>query len=282
MNDIYINPKNVNELNKFGYTVINDFFDYDTDILPIQNEIMNVIFFVAKRHGINLNYQKKFSKNFSYFFNNLIKIDRKHGSEVYDLIKQIPSFLRLVSGKKSEELFCKLRNTENSGISPGSYGIRIDLPNEDEFLAHWHQEFFYQPQSIDGLVFWTPLVNITNEIGPVKILEKSHKDNLQYYCKNKKYSFKKGAYNWGIFQEEKVIKKYFEVSPLTKPTDLVVMDYLTIHSSGKNISNFPRWSIQYRYFNFMDTVGTKIGWKSSVNHANEIKTLFPQNIKVDT
>ena len=68
MNNFYINSKHVNELDKFGYTVIKDFFDYNTDILPIQDEIMNIIFFVAKRHGINLKYQKKFTKNFSYFF----------------------------------------------------------------------------------------------------------------------------------------------------------------------------------------------------------------------
>ena len=72
MNKFYINSKHVNELDKFGYTVIKGFFDYNTDILPIQDEIMNIICFVAKRHGINLKYQKKFTKNFSYFFNNTL------------------------------------------------------------------------------------------------------------------------------------------------------------------------------------------------------------------
>ena len=52
--------------------------------------------------------------------------------------------------------------------------IRMDTPNDVRNKTAWHQEmqFVYNP----GLVLWIPLVEITDNIGPLHILEKSHLD----------------------------------------------------------------------------------------------------------
>ena len=270
--------KNQNiEFGKNGVLVVKGFYDLYNEILPVQNAIYQIIGFVMARHSIEISREPFKGVNFDDGYLELVAIDRKFGAEVYDLVKQIPSFLRLIATKKAEELFCFLRNTDAPGIGAASYGIRIDKPFEDQYRSQWHQEFLFQPQSLDGLVFWTPLVPITSELGPIMVCVASHNDGLCLYNKSKAYANKSGAYQIGIHDEEKVVSKYTKIEPLTEPGDLIIMDFLTIHQSGFNTSNRSRWSIQSRFFNFKEEVGAKIGWKASVTAGSDVEKIFPDN-----
>ncbi|WP_420408255.1 phytanoyl-CoA dioxygenase family protein [Hoeflea sp.] len=260
-----------------GYLLIRNFHDYENEIEPIQRDIYRIIHLVARAHGLDIA-QKPFSReNFDSGYNELLKADRRYAGEVYDLVKQIPSFLRLISNKRSEDLFKALRGTDHAGVGAASYGIRIDNPNEDKFRSHWHQEFLFQPQSIDGIVFWTPLVPVLANMGAVVVLPKSHKDSLCVYSKGTTYAEKQGAYQIGIHDEEAVVSKYEHIAPLTEPTDLLLMDFLTIHGSGENRSERSRWSVQSRFFNYNDPVGMKVGWKASITTGTQVEALFPDN-----
>lgn len=258
-----------------GVMVIRQFFDIERDIRPIQNAIYQIIGLVMQRHGLSIDRQPFDGNNFDNGYAKLISADRKYGGEVYDLVKQIPAFLRLISSARSEQLFCELRGTDLAGIGAASYGIRIDNPFEEQFRSQWHQEFLFQPQSMDGVVLWTPLVPIQPDMGPVMVCIESHKDGLCTYSKSKPYEQKYGAYKIGILNDEEVAGRYKQVAPLTEPGDLIVMDYLTIHQSGFNVSNRSRWSIQSRFFNFREPTGMRIGWKASVTAGTDIETIFP-------
>ena len=260
-----------------GYFIIPQFHNLEKEIRPIQYSIYRIINLVANRHRIKLDRQPFDGDNFDNGFLELIKINRTYGAEIYDLVKEIPAFLRLICTPASEQLFCDLRKTSFAGIGTASYGIRIDNPKEEKYRSQWHQEFLFQPQSIDGLVFWTPLIEITPEIGPVIICSGSHKNGLCKYTKNDKYSNKSGPYKISIQQEESVVAQFKKIAPLSKPGDLIVMDFLTIHQSGFNISNRARWSVQSRFFNFMDPIGMQIGWKGSVTSGVNIEEIFPEN-----
>lgn len=265
-----------------GYILIKDFYDLDQDIYPILLDIYKLIGLVAERHGHKLKRKPYSPDDFDDGYNKLIKINRSYGGEIYDLVKQIPSFLRLISNEKADALFQSIRNTGISGIGTASYGIRIDNPNEDRFRSHWHQEFLFQPQSLDGIVFWTPLLPISEELGPVIILPRSQKNGLCKYSKGNAYAEKTGAYQIGIYDEEKVIENYEKIAPLTKPGDLLLMDFLTIHGSGVNRSNRSRWSVQNRFFNYSEPVGMKVGWKASVTTGVDAESVFPDNfVKVE-
>jgi len=260
-----------------GYLILKGFFDYQADILPIQRAIHGVIGRVADRHGVVIDRREFTPDSFDSGYDDLLRADRAYAGEVYDLVKQIPAFLRLISGQQSDDLFRAIRRTDLSGIGANCYGIRIDNPNEDKFRSHWHQEFMFQPQSIDGIVFWTPLIPITQDLGPVIILPKSHKDGLCTYSKGTTYAEKQGAYQIGIHDEDKVIASYEHIQPLSEPGDLVLMDFLTIHGSGVNRSDRSRWSIQTRFFNFNDDVGMRIGWKPSITRGVDVEAIFPEN-----
>lgn len=261
-----------------GYVLIPNFFDKERDISPVLEGIHGVISRVAKRHDIFIPDSFFTFDNFDNCYQDLLRVDRKFAAEVYDLVKQIPAFLRIISHPKSDALFREIRNDCMSGIGAGSYGIRIDNPSEDKFRSHWHQEFLFQPQSLDGIVFWTPLLPITEELGPVNILPRSHKDGLGMYEYAEKYKGKQGVYHIGLADEAKTIAKYETISPLTNPGDLLLMDFLTIHGSGLNRSERSRWSIQNRFFNFDDEVGAEIGWKPAGVTGVCLENIFPNNI----
>ena len=265
------------QFDRDGFCVIRQFHDVEKEILPIQRAIYKIIDLVAERHGETLVREPFRGENFDDGYARLIAKNRAYGAEIYDLIKQIPAFLRLICSEKSEKLFCTLRGSRYAGIGAGSYGIRIDNPEEEQYRSHWHQEFFFQPQSVDGIVFWTPLVQVTPELGPVVICAGSHKDGLCRYSRNDEYASKLGAYKFGIHEEEKVVSRYAKIAPLTKPGDLILMDFLTIHQSGFNLSTRSRWSVQSRLFNFQDPIGMKIGWKASVTTGSDVKAIFPEN-----
>lgn len=260
-----------------GYLLLKGFYDVEREIEPIQRGIYDIIGLVAQRHGVALDREDYTPESFDSGYNNLIAVDRAYGAEIYDLVKQIPAFLRLISLQKSDDLFRDLRGTEQSGIGWGSYGIRIDNPHEDRFRAHWHQEFMYQPQSIDGMVFWTPLLPIKPDMGPVIILPKSQKDGLCVYSRGEEYAHKDGAYQIGIHNADAVVSRYEQLAPLTVPGDLVIIDYLTVHASGVNRSTRSRWSVQSRFFNYRDPVGLKIGWKASVTVGTRVEDIFTEN-----
>lgn len=110
-----------------GYLLIPGFYDLDGDIHPILRDIHTIIGLTAERHGVTLERVPYSPETFDSGYEQLIAHDRAIGGEIYDLVKQIPAFLRLISHPRADALFRDIRSTEISGIGAASYGIRIDL-----------------------------------------------------------------------------------------------------------------------------------------------------------
>ena len=152
-----------------GVLVLPGFYDLEAEIEPIWRGIHAVIGQVMQRHGVpdtRLPYQ---ASRFDAGYAALIAANRSWGGEVYDAVKQIPAFVRLVAHPANEAAMRALRPGCVPGVAAGGYGMRIDNPNEDRFRAQWHQEYPAQLRSLDGVVFWSPLLPITPELGPVQL-----------------------------------------------------------------------------------------------------------------
>jgi len=266
------------KLKEDGFVIIENFFDVENEIKPILFDIYRIIGLFIKKYNLEIN-QGAFSiDTFDQGLVEISKVNRKIVSEIYDVIKQIPSFMELVSNSKNSKLFFYMRDSDMCGIGAGSYGIRIDLPFEDKYRANWHQDFLAQFGSEDGLVFWTPLVNLVPEIGPVQFCVKSHKDGIRKVITNDNTNGKTGAYSIKLFDEENIINKYKKEAPLCKLGDLVLIDFLSIHASGYNMSERARISIQYRYFNFLHKSGNEIGWTSGYGSKKTLESIAPEHI----
>jgi hypothetical protein len=264
INSRRLNEEQIHQFQSDGFLVIKGFYDLERDIVPIQKSIHKVIGQVLKRHGLPDNRGPFAPEHFDEGYQDLIKVNRKHGGEVYDAVKQIPAFMRLLGIVDHETLFAQLRNDAVPAIAAGGYGIRVDNPGEERFRAPWHQEYPSQLRSLDGVVYWSPLVQVTPELGPVRLCVASHRDGpVPVYTRDPLNPDKTGAYGLILKDEAALVASYQQVAPLSSPGDLIIIDFLTLHASGHNAGQRSRWSMQFRYFNFNEPVGMRHGWKGS-------------------
>ena len=237
---------------------------YDpADVAAVQRGIHAVIGRVMQRHGIEDRRRPFAGERFDEDYNALIGRQRSYGAEIYDAVKQIPAFLRLLSNPMHEDLMQQLRPHSHPGIAAGGYGIRIDNPNEDHFRAQWHQEYPAQLRSLNGLVFWSTLVPMTREMGPVEFCLGSHAGGVKPVTTGQADTQRKGAYALQLCDQERLLDRYEHIAPLTAPGDLVIIDFLTLHASGHNRSDRSRWTMQFRYFDFAEPTGMAHGWQGS-------------------
>lgn len=258
-----------------GYVVMPRFYDPEIDIAPIQEGIRQIVELTCRKYGIDAPTGTAVDA-MCLAYPRLIAGNRAWGGEVYDAVKQIPAFLRLVTSARNDETFKALRPGSIPGIAAGGYGMRIDNPGEEKFRAQWHQEFPSQLRSVDGIIFWTPLLPVTADMGPVQIAEGSQAEGLVPVYEHDGGAGKTGAYALYLDGAEERLARYEIVAPLTTPGDLVLMDFLTLHQSGHNVSMTPRWSIQFRYFNFADPLGLRIGWKGSFAAGVNFAEVLPE------
>lgn len=273
-------PLTASQLGTFqrdGVLILPGFYDLQADIEPIQHDIHRLIGQVMKRHGMTDGREPFAPDRFDDGYQALIARDRSLGGEVYDAVKQIPAFFRLLGDPRHESLFKALRPKAIPGIAAGGHGIRIDNPNEERFRAAWHQEYPSQLRSMDGLVFWAPLLPITAELGPVQFCSGSHTAGaLPVFTRDHENHDKTGAYAVRLKDEAQLLGRYERIAPLTSPGDLVVIDFLTLHASGLNNSQRSRWSLQFRYFNFDDPTGLAHGWKGSFAAGVDFRSVHPE------
>lgn len=259
-----------------GFVVLSGFYDLTADILPIQFSIYKLVGQVMKRHGLPDKRARFSATSFDDGYQQLIRMDRALGGEVYDAVKQIPAFLRLLADQRNEALFQLLRPGSIPGIAAGGSGIRIDNPSEDRFRAAWHQEYPSQLRSLDGVVFWSPLRPVTLDLGPVQFCPGSHKEGLVRVYSEEGKGDKSGAYALRLEQESALLARFPKLAPLTVPGDLVAIDFLTLHASGVNRSDVARWSLQFRYFNFDEPTGMRHGWAGSYAAGTDFRRIHPE------
>lgn len=278
-----LNRREIDQFREDGFLLLRDFYDRAADLDPIVEAIHHLISIVARKHQVSIAQPPFEPANFDEGFMHLIHADRKYGGEVYDAIKHIPQFKRLVADRRHEELFRKIRPNASPGIATGGAGIRIDVPNEDDFRANWHQEYPAQLRSIDGVVFWSPLVPVEATLGPVQLCIGSHRDGpVPVHTHDPDSPHRKGAYSLKLKDETERLKRYSKLAPTTDPGDLLIMDFLLLHASGINRGPRPRWTMQFRYFNFDDPVGQRHAWSGSFAAGVDFRSVHPELCADDT
>ncbi|MDO9416275.1 phytanoyl-CoA dioxygenase family protein [Pararhizobium sp.] len=274
-NEVLIPASAKDDFGLKGYTILPQFYDAERDIAPIQEGIRVILELLCRKYEVDAPTDTTWNA-MTKAYPALIAKNRAWGGEVYDAIKQVPAFMQLVAKAKNLTVFEAMRPGSVPGIAAGGYGIRIDNPGEEKFRAQWHQEFPSQLRSVDGIVFWTPLLPVTAEMGPVQIASGSHAEGLIPVYSDDAGAGKTGAYALHMDRCDERLAKYDIVAPLTKPGDLILMDFLTMHQGSHNVSDMPRWSVQFRYFNFADPLGTRIGWAGSFAAGVDFGKILPE------
>ena len=262
------------ELDQFeneGFVYIPSFYDLEEEILPIQNDIYDLISILIKKYNLPIEQKPFSSKTFDSGLQELLKDHRELVSTIYDAVKKIPSYMKLACSQKNEDVSKELLKTKFAGFASRGFGIRMDNPSEDIFLTQWHQDYVSQLCAKKGIVLWSPLRDVTSEMGPVEFCPTSHKEGIFRVLKDAE-----GSYGLKIKNEEGIVSKFTSITPEVKIGDMVILDYLVLHRSTPNRSKFTRWGMISRYFDFLDPVGISYGWKGGLQEGNSFEKIHPE------
>jgi hypothetical protein len=260
-----------------GFLCLRRFYDVEREIAPIQRDIHTIIEILRRKHGLPPTPGPFEPARFDAGYADLLAADRRYAGEVYDAVKHVPALLRLVASPRNEALFRKLRGTDLPGIAAGGYGIRIDNPGEERFRADWHQEYPTQLRSVDGITLWTSLVPVTEDMGPVRFCPGSQRlGMLRVHTRDPDHPEKTGAYGLILENRDEIVGRFEQEAPLVQPGDLILIDYAVLHASGHNRSKRSRWTLQMRWFNFRDPIGTKSSWRGGVPDGSLLAVVHPE------
>lgn len=131
----------------------------------------------------------------------------------------------------------------------GKIPLRIDLPLVTRELAVWHQDYWYVKGNTGTLTLWLPLQDTGYMEGCLLVMPGSHKLGI---LDHDAQVLGKRHFPTGIFDRE---VRYVE----TRRGDVILLHSLLLHSSGVNISNRARLSIQARYTRLDEPVDPSMG-----------------------
>lgn len=188
-------------------------------------------------------FQSISSPEFAAFLANEREIERK-------LYNDIRAFDWVEGLSLQPEITSKIRKILGEDIVlMKKIPFRIDLPNVTRELAVWHQDFFYVKGNTDVVTAWIPLQDTSFREGCLMVMPGSHELGALPHDVE---VLGKRHYPSGIFDRE---IRYAEM----KRGDLLLFNALLLHSSGVNISNVGRFSIQARYSRANDAVDPVMG-----------------------
>ena len=272
-----LTPEQLATFERDGVVVLKQFYDRAKLIEPIQRGVHRLMGLLIQKYGLSIQQSPFSPEAFDEGYQEMIAVNRSYGSELYDAVKMIPAFVRFCANESHDQILSQLRGTDAPGIAAGGFGIRIDSPHEDKFRAEWHQDYPAQLRSFDGIVFWSSLVRVTPDIGPVEFCLGSHKNGpVPVHTTHPSNPEKTGAYALYLQNVDEVVAQYPHVAPTSEPGDLIVLDYQTIHRSGFNCGHRSRWSMQIRYFNYCDPIGLGYGWKGSFAAGVKLQDVHPE------
>lgn len=237
----------IKNFKKNGYLIIKNYFN-KKHIYDLQKDILDLIEVVGKKKII-----KRKSTDYSTLIGQQLNILKKKNrnlvSVLYEEMKNIPSFQSIYCSKKNIKLFKKLRVNSIPLIPSSSAGIRLDFPDERIYASQPHQEYPFHPYSEDGLVFWSPLIELKKNSGMPIIWKGSHLSKKIFKTEK---ATRRAFYKTYI--PKKILSLYDEYQlPTVSVGDLVIFDFRLIHSSGKNNSTYARVTCQFRLYNYKNT-----------------------------
>jgi ectoine hydroxylase-related dioxygenase (phytanoyl-CoA dioxygenase family) len=167
-------------------------------------------------------------------------------SEVYDICQSSIPLVQLITSKRISEICAILLHCQHIELSQIGNMVRMDTPNDTRNKTAWHQEMQFVRNP--GLVLWIPLVEITDDIGMLHVLEKSHLDGEIVIERNEIHDYTTSRVSKCEIPE-KILEKYKEKVIKINKGDALFFDTKLIHSSGDNTSKRIRFTCQTRFGN---------------------------------
>lgn len=169
----------------------------------------------------------------------------QHRGGFYNLLRYVPS-LSMLGGCPEMTQVSRMLGLATPVVMKAS-NIRMDLPHEDQFMFHWHQDITYLLGSLNSLTYWIPLTPVNRLNSTIEVIPGSHHSGIAPFRylgsealqKNKVMSPK----DIRLVEEPAGPGVFIEA----EPGDVVVFSQLLLHRSTPNRSDLSRWTVQVRH-----------------------------------
>ena len=242
----------INNFKKSGYVVLKNFFDKSV-IEEVILDAKKTFYFQFKRLGlVKSDFEdidpQDFDKAMVEFFNMDLGAFINCGKQVQHLI----SLHRISLTQEIKNILTKL-GLQFPVIStrPVLFFNHKNLSKEKVYYkVEAHQDWRSMQGSLNSIVIWLPLMNITKDHGALKILPGSHLRGLISEVMEQGFGFVNLSN-----QDEKDL-----VSVEVEQGDAVVFSSFLVHQSGDNITETPRWSCHFRYNDLLEATFIERGY----------------------
>lgn len=256
-----------------GLALLPSFLDRERYLEPLWKQLRVVIDLTRAEIGLAPGNGDSFDSGLP----ELLRTNRSMGGRIYDAVRKLPAYYAIANAPEIWDLVKHLMETDMPGWCSQGSGIRMDHPDEDQYLAYWHQEYPSQLKSLDMLTLWIPIVPVDDTMGSVLLCPGSHVEGIMPLILHDPLNANRnGSKASEVVGIDKLTEQYPTTSFDTVPGDLLALHGLTLHRSQPNRSKRTRWSIQLRYFNYLDETGRRIGWTGGMLSGVDLRDVHPE------
>ena len=229
------------EFIKQGYLHFNDALE-QSQISKVKNEVISVFGSIFNKNNMN----DVFKSN-EEFEENVFKLFIKNHNDYLSTIRAVQHIYSIYEILSSEEIkfFLKLIGLVQPAIAarPILYMNNKKLSKEEfHYKVPAHQDWRSMQGSLNSVVVWIPLVDVTLSMGAIELVPRSHLGGLLPSEKD----------NWYRHIPNGITSDMNFESVEVKAGDLIIFNQFLVHRSGNNITDKIRWSIQFRFNDLKD------------------------------
>jgi hypothetical protein len=260
------NMDEIEQLNQKGFVLKKGFFN-PNELDNLKDEGQKIFFNQIKKFGIASKYSSE--ENFNL---NLFRLFAEYPDIFINCAQQIQNLISVYRIAVSDEI---IRTLKGYGVSFPTMIVKpvvfFSHKKLSKKVENWktppHQDWGSIQSSLDTTIVWVPWVDVTKDIGPLEIIEGSHK--LGNVTSGKQGDFK-------TFNDEEYKDSYQSVE--MEKGDALFFSSFLLHKSGNNISSNPRWSMHLRYSNLDEPTNIQRGYPYNYSYGpidREITPNFP-------
>jgi hypothetical protein len=207
----------------------------------------------------------------------LLAADRARVGRLYMAVRKLPSVHALITAPRVWTVMRQLMSTRLPGLYPAGTGVRMDHPGEDTYLSPWHQEYPYNLTSDNAVTLWLPLVDVDERNGCLKLAPGSHRQGaLPVRVRDALNDRRNANEAMEIHGLEAKLAGQAVLSVPAAAGDALVFHTFLLHCSQPNRSAATRWTLQARYFDFLNPTAIRHDWTGGMNEGMDFRRFHPE------